>query len=213
VANVEWMIKGPWFTTCNCDIGCPCQFNSLPTHGDCRAALGCEIDTGYFGDVKLDGVRFGGLFAWPGPIHLGGGEAQPIIDSSADAAQRAAVLAIMKGEHTEPGATIFNVFAATLDKLHEPIFAPIEFAADSQARAGRVVVPGVLEASAEPIRNPVTGDTHRARIDIPHGFEYAIAEVASGTTRTGPDAAIELAWQGAHAHFVDLHWTQQGVVR
>ena len=177
MANIEWMIRGSWLTTCNCDVGCPCQFNALPTHGDCRAALGCEIETGHFGDVALDGVRFGGLFAWPKAIHEGHGEAQPIVDESASAEQREAVLAIMKGEHTEPGATIFNVFAATLDTLHDPIFAPIQFEADTESRTGRMHVPGVVDVTSEPIRNPVTGDTHRARIDIPHGFEYAVAEV------------------------------------
>jgi hypothetical protein len=207
------MIKGPWFTTCHCDIGCPCQFNSLPTHGHCRAAIGMEILEGHFGDVNLGGVRFAGLLAWPGPIHEGGGEAQPIVDSGASEAQRAAILAIMQGQHTEPGATIFNVFAATLDTLHEPLFVPIEFQADTETRTARLVIENVVEASGEPIRNPVTGDVHRARIDIPHGFEYTIAEIASGSTKTGKQAAVALDWQHAHAHFVDLHWTEQGVVR
>jgi hypothetical protein len=119
----------------------------------------------------------------------------------------------MKGEETEPGATIFNVFAATIDTMHEPLFLPIDFDANVNERIGRVSVSGVLDIESEPIRNPVTGATHRARIEIPHGFEYASAEVASGTTRTGNRAAIPLAWSNAHAHFVDLHWTRQGVVR
>jgi hypothetical protein len=211
--KIDWMIKGPWLTTCSCDIGCPCQFNALPTQGYCRAAVGCEIEEGYFGNVRLDGVRFGGLFAWPRAIHEGHGEAQPIVDVTASAEQRAAVLAIMKGEETEPGATIFNVFAATIDTMHEPLFVPIEFDADVDARVGHIRIPGVLDVTSEPIRNPVTGAEHRARIDIPHGFEYTIAEIASGNTKTGKNAAVRLDWQGAHAHFVDLHWTRQGVVR
>ena len=32
----------------------------------------------------------------------------------------------------------------------------------------------------EKIRNPVTGDTHRARINLPHGFEYEVAEIGRG---------------------------------
>jgi hypothetical protein len=34
---------------------------------------------------------------------------------------------ILSGHDTEPGATVFNVFASTLEKVHEPMFAPIEF--------------------------------------------------------------------------------------
>jgi hypothetical protein len=211
--NVEGMIEGPWLTTCNCDIGCPCQFNSLPTHGNCRAAVGCEISKGHFGEVRLDGVRFAAILAWPGPIHEGGGEVQPIVDAGATAAQRDAILTIMKGEQTEPGATIFNVFSATIDKLHEPLFLPIEFQADVEKRVGRIVVPGVLDVTSQPIRNPVTGEELRARFDMPNGFEFSVAEVAGGTAKTGERASVALDWQNSHAHFVDLHWTQQGVVR
>lgn len=213
MANIDWMIRGAWITTCNCTIGCPCQFNQLPTHGDCRAAVGCEIDEGFFGDVRLDGIRFAGLFAWPGPIHEGGGEAQPIIDSSAKPEQRNAILRIMKGEETEPGATIFNVFAPTLDTLHEPLYVPIDFAADKDQRVGHISIADVLQVDSEPIRNPITGGEHRIRIDIPEGFEYTVAEIASGTTKTGKRASIGLDMSKTHAHFVDLHMTRQGVVR
>jgi hypothetical protein len=212
MAHTEWSIKGPSWTTCNCDIGCPCQFNSLPTKGHCRATMAIRVDSGHFGDVNLDGVTFGVLVAWPGPIHEGKGEAQPFVDSSASQAQRDAVLSIVSGEHTDPGATIFNVFAATFDKIHDPIFAPVTFEADMQARTGRISVPGVIEATCESIRNPIDGNAHRARIEIPDGFEYTVAEVASGTTKTGKDADIDLDWTAGHAHIIDLHWTQHGVV-
>ncbi|MBO08049.1 MAG: hypothetical protein CL478_07225, partial [Acidobacteria bacterium] len=42
----DWMIRGLSVSTCNCDYGCPCQFNSLPTHGDCRAAVAMSIEEG-----------------------------------------------------------------------------------------------------------------------------------------------------------------------
>lgn len=213
MAKIDWMIKGPWLTTCNCVVGCPCQFNALPSLGFCRAAVGCEIEEGHFGKVRLDGVRFAGLFAWPGAIHFGNGEAQPIIDQSATQPQRDAILTIMKGEETEPGATIFNVFAGTFVKMHEPLFLPIEFSADIDGRMGRIHVPGVLDVTSEPIRNPVTGATHRVRLDMPGGFEYTQAEVAQATTRTGVGAAIPLDLHGTHAHYTQIHFTRQGVVR
>ena len=50
------------------------------------------IDKGYFGKTKLDGLHFGGLFAWPAAIHMGNGEAMPVIDERADKDQRAAFL-------------------------------------------------------------------------------------------------------------------------
>jgi len=55
---VEWRVKGTELANCNCAYGCPCQFNALPTHGDCRAAVGYEIEEGHFGSVRLDGLPY-----------------------------------------------------------------------------------------------------------------------------------------------------------
>ena len=59
MAHVDWSTKSRLLITCNCDWGCPCQFNARPTHGDCRAAIAGRIDEGHFGDVRLDGLTWG----------------------------------------------------------------------------------------------------------------------------------------------------------
>jgi hypothetical protein len=64
-----WEIKGKVFANCNCSYGCPCQFNALPTNGFCEAVT-MEIEEGHCGEVKLDGLRMGGIFQWPGPCEL-----------------------------------------------------------------------------------------------------------------------------------------------
>jgi hypothetical protein len=150
--------------------------------------------------------------AWPGAIHEGNGEALPIVDQRADERQREALLKILAGEETEPGATIFNVVASTLVTMHEPQFLPIEFEADIESQTGRFAVPGVIETSGEPIRNPVTGAAHRARVVLPHGFEYTEAEFASSTTRT-TGSPIALEWSNGHSHFAMLDLTPNGPLR
>ena len=87
-----------------------------------------------------------------------------VIDERATEPQRGALLRILTGLDTEPGATVFNVFASTFEKLHDPIFAPIDFQVDVAGRKARLVVPGVTEGRGEPILNPVTGAQHRVRI-------------------------------------------------
>jgi hypothetical protein len=211
MANVDWRMRGPELATCNCDWGCPCQFNARPTHGDCRVAVGMRIDEGHFGDTRLDGLHWAALMAWPGAIHEGRGEVLPIVDERADADQREAILKIMSGEETEPGATMFNVFSSVIETVHEPLFLPIEFEADIEGRTGRLVVPGLVEARSEPIRNPVTGAPHRARVVLPHGFEYTEAEFASSTAKAS--GVIAHDWTSGHAHLSVLHLTPQGPVR
>jgi hypothetical protein len=209
--HVDWRLEAIDVTTCNCDFSCPCQFNALPTHGDCRAAVGYLIEKGHFGETSLDGVKFVVLAAWPRAIHEGNGQLQLILDEATSEDQRKAVFALVKGEETEPGATIFNVFSNVIDTYHEPITAPVEIACDIDARTAQISVPGILEATGEPIRNPVTGAPHRARVTLPHGFEYITAEYASSTVNTG-DASIPLGWSQGHAHFARVTWTPQGVV-
>lgn len=210
MANVDWSIKGPELSICNCAWGCPCQFNALPTSGDCRATAMVRIDEGHFGDVRLDGLKFGGMFAWPKAIHEGHGEGQPVIDERATPPQREALLKILSGAETEPFATIFSVLAAMIEKFHEPLFVPIEFEADMEERIGRFSIPGVIEASAGPIRNPVTGAPHRAKVVLPHGFEYLEAEFASGSAKA--TGAVKLDWSNRHAHFAMLHLGPTGII-
>ena len=205
---VEWRMRGPEIANCNCAWGCPCQFNALPTQGHCRAMVAMRIDEGFFGDVNLSGLHWLGMFAWPGAIHEGDGEAQIVIDEKADQAQRDAILTILSGGETEPGATIFNVFATVIDTLHEPLSRPIRFDIDIERRTARIDVDGVIETMVEPIRNPITGAEHRARVELPNGFEYRVAEYASGTTTAG--APVELAWQGGHAHLAMLDLSTHG---
>jgi hypothetical protein len=211
MAHVDWSIKGEEISACNCSWGCPCQFNALPTSGNCRAAVAVRIDEGHFGDVRLDGLKFVGMFAWPGAIHEGHGEGQAVIDERATPEQRDALLKILSGQETEPFATIFSVVAAMTETFHEPLFRPIEFKSDPEERMGRFSVEGVIDAEAEPIRNPVTGNPHRARVTLPHGFEYTDAEYASSNVKAG--GAVSLEWAGRHAHFASLHLGPNGVIR
>jgi hypothetical protein len=206
----EWTIQGREFVHCNCDYGCPCQFNSRPTRGNCHAVLAVEIETGHHGSTRLDGLRIAAVVAWPGAIHEGRGHILPVVDERATPEQRESLLRIMSGQDTEPGATFFQVFSTTYEKVHDPVFARIDLEVDVDARTARLQVPGVIDARGEPIRNPVTGEAHQARIDLPQGFEYSLAEVGRGwATTSGP---IVHNLQDSHAHFARLHMNQSGVM-
>jgi len=208
MAYVDWRMRGPEIANCNCAWGCPCQFNALPTNGDCRAMTAMRIDEGHFGDVDLSGLKWVGMFGWPKAIHEGGGEAFVVVDETASEAQRNAILTILSGQETEPGATIFNVFATVIDTMHEPAFLPIDFEVDIEQRTGRVAVEGIIDTRVEPIRNPVTGAAHRVQVSLPNGFEYREAEYASGATKaTGP---VALKWQARHSHLATLDLSTTG---
>jgi hypothetical protein len=180
MAYTEWLIKTKRLATCSCDYGCPCEFNGRPTRGHCEGLEAFEITEGYFGDVRLDGLRGAGIYHWPGAVHEGRGAYLTVIDERADEAQRQALLTILSGQEQEP-TTGFAIYGSTIEKDLGTVFAPIEFEWDLQARAGRFAVRDILEAALEPIRNPVTGLPHRAAIRLPQGFEFREAEMASST--------------------------------
>jgi hypothetical protein len=206
-----WELQGRELINCNCSYGCPCQFSALPTKGYCEALGAIAIDKGHYGDVPLDGLKLAVVFQWPGPIHEGKGKCQPIVDSNANPQQREAMLKIMSGQDTDPFATMFAVFATTIEQGFDPIVAPIEFEVDIDMRRGRVRVDGVLEIEAQPIRNPITGEEHRVRIDLPHGFEYELAEIGSASGRSHGNVPVEL--KDSYAQFARLHLNNHGIVR
>src|SRR3954465_10819356 len=54
---IDWSVEGVAFGNCNCDYGCPYQFERRPTQGHCRGFEVVRIDKGHFGDVPLDGLH------------------------------------------------------------------------------------------------------------------------------------------------------------
>jgi hypothetical protein len=122
---------------------------------------------------------------------------------------RAPILRIMSGQDTEPGAPFFQVYGSMLEKIHDPVFTKIDLDNDVNARTARFIVPGVVEARGEPIINPVTKEQHRARFNMPNGFEFTLAEVGRGWAKTM--GAIKLNLEDAH--FAELNITGTGVIR
>lgn len=205
-----WEIKAREFVNCNCDWGCPCQFNALPTHGQCEATGAIVIDEGHYGDVSLDGTRIAFVFWWPGPIHEGKGKCLPIVDEASSEEQRNALLTIMSGQDSDPFATMFAVYASTMEKVFDPVFTTIDFDVDIEKRIGHIRVEGYIDANGEPIRSPVTGEEHRARIELPNGFEYSVAEVGNASSTTsGP---IQLSMNDSYAQFAHLHLNNHGPI-
>jgi len=190
---------------CNCDWGCPCQFDALPTHGNCMAMIAYEVNEGSFGDTRLDGVRFAELVWWPGAIHEGNGTRQTVVDESASPEQRNAIEELVLGKH---GGEYFEIFASVMSKELDAVYAPIEIDADREARTGSVRIGDLAEATIEPIKNPVSGDEHRVRIDLPDGFEYRRAEIGNTVkARVSAEEPLSFTLENTYAQLNPFDWT------
>ena len=208
MAQADWRLEGEWIKNCNCAFGCPCDFNAKPTQGECKGFLGMRIAKGHFNGTRLDGLSFFVTVHFPGPLHEGNGQAQPIIDERASPEQREAIFGIMSGQNSAEG-TLFHIFSVIVSKIHDPIFAPVDFRFDKAGRTARLIIPGVLESEVEPIRNPVTGAEHRIRVVMPEGFEHIEGEVASSDIRS--TGAIRFETRQSHSTLAHVVQTPQGV--
>jgi hypothetical protein len=208
MAQADWRLEGEWLKNCNCAFGCSCDFNAKPTHGECTGFLGMRIAKGHFNGTRLDGLSFFVTVHFPGPLHEGNGQAQPIIDERASPEQRETIFGIMSGQNSAEG-TLFHIFSLIVTKMHERIFAPVDFRFDKAGRTARLIIPGVLESEVEPIRNPVTGAEHRIQVVMPEGFEHVEGEVASSDIRS--TGAIRFETKQSHSTLAHVVQTPQGV--
>lgn len=207
--NIDWHIKGKQFGNCNCNYGCPCQFNAPPTDNYCHGMGAFLIEEGFFGNTDMSGVRSVSMLKWPGPIHEGKGQMQIIIDKDLTTNQQKAIQSIMYGEETEPMATAFSMYASTMEKIHEPLFKSIELSIDLESRKCNLHAEDIISTTTEPISNPITGEEHRATIGLPNGMEFREAEMASGSSRA--NAAFKTNFKDTYAQIALLNLTPKGI--
>lgn len=187
----EWGVKGDVLIACNCDFGCPCNFNARPSRGFCEGGWIWMIDAGHAGDVRLDGLGVALYARWPGAIHEGGGTAVALMDERADSAQRAALTRLLRGELGGPWGIFIKTYA-----LSEPAAVRFEVRVaehGSQARIGDLV-----ELELQTIRNPVTQAEVHPEVVMPEGLVVKRGGMAASKVfRVSGDLAFDHSGQYA----------------
>ncbi len=174
MAQTEWEFEAEYIQSCNCDYGCPCNFNGYPTYGNCEALVGYRIRRGHFTGTKLDGVTFVLAAWWPKAIHEGNGIARFYVDQAASADQVRAIEAIGSGKH---GGGVFEIFARTYREVYPIRQAKIDFTFDGHHSSFKV--DGVGEVHSEPIRNPITAAEFRGEVRLPDGIMWKRADATN----------------------------------
>ena len=177
----RWSLKGTALIACNCDWGCPCNFNAAPTAGFCEGGWTWHVDRGVVDDVAVDGLNFSVFVKWPGAIHHGNGEGVILIDERASDAQRDAIDALVSGKFGGP----WGVLAWTWPTVHGPRLVAYELTLDgiqSKLTAGDSLC---LELTT--IKNPVTGAEAHPGIVLPEGLIVKRADLGTSTVFTLSD--------------------------
>jgi len=189
-AKPSWNLKGVAFIACNCDYGCPCNFNARPSHGKCEGGWTWHVERGSFDSIPLDGMNFGVYVNWPGAIHEGNGEGVILVDERADDRQRSAIATLMGGSVGGP----WGILAWTWPKVHGPLAVRFEIEVNgikSRVKAGRA-----LEIESTTIKNPVTGAEVHPGMILPEGIVVKQADLGCSTVfRVGEGITMDHSGQ------------------
>jgi hypothetical protein len=173
-SSTQWTMELEYLQSCNCDYGCPCNFNALPTYGNCEALLAYHVLKGNFGETNLDDVTFAWGLWWPKAIHMGDGIGALYVDSKVSPEQVSAIENIISGKY---GGGVFAIFPTTFKTTLPTKIAKIDFHYDPYD--GWFTVEGAGEVRSRHIVNPVTGAQWEGELTVPGGIAFKRGTVSS----------------------------------
>src|SRR2546425_523970 len=69
-SGTKWKFEADFWQACNCDYGCPCEFEAPPTKGFCQGLGIWRISKGSYGKVSLDRLSLGFAIHKPETIRV-----------------------------------------------------------------------------------------------------------------------------------------------
>jgi hypothetical protein len=187
---------------CNCDYGCPCNFNARPTYGFCQGVVGFQVEDGAYGDIRLDGLRTFLALKWPAAIHEGNGIAAIFVDERGSPAQQDALYKIVSGA---AGGPPWAVYATTWSRVLGPYAVSINMKAAGKESVAWV--DGKFKIAFQAIRNPVTKAESFPRVVLPQGFAFKEGEVyALDEFWCTVNPELQFAHPGKLAEFAKVSW-------
>ena len=201
----SWRFEADYFTACNCDWGCPCNFNARPTEGRCMGWQAWSVIGGQYGAVSLAGTRFALYYKFPGPVEAGDGMACLYIDGTAGSGQRGAIENIGTGK---AGGGMFELFGQQLVSQWLPTrFVPIAFR--FKGGAGRVQVEGFGEAESELLGYP-DGTLIQPWLELPHGIEFKKGLMTNAKRWWWRDGDLLASYANKYGAVARVTFTQEG---
>ena len=195
----KYSLKGHMVSGCNCDWGCPCNFEIAPSYGNCEGVYMWHVESGNYNGVSLDGTTFGQFGLFPEAIHLGNGIVFDVIDERLSPEQRQAVETVLTQ------VVPFSVFHDLAPNFLGFQYVPMELHLDG-IRSG-LKIPGVLDLKLDAMKNPVTGEDELATLTKPTGFTANITELCTAKTFTFEVGGKSYNYSGKYGEFCPFDYS------
>lgn len=203
----SWSLSGDVLENCSCDVVCPGHFTfrNRCTHDYCHAVWAFRIRSGRSGETDLSSLSVVVIGATPPFMIDGDWKVGLYVDESASAGQASALEEIFSGRAGGPWSILGRFVGTRLPTRR----AGIRFEESGSGRLSRVEIPGILSATAEPVRghdkknvatlvnlhNTLYEPVHvvaRGRFELrDHGMEWKPAERGNHAILTSFDWAVD----------------------
>lgn len=198
-----WRLKGSILGSCDCEHGCPCNFNVKPTNGGCDGVYVWVIREGHYGTTDLSGLRMAHGGTFPAALHKGHGRSVYIVDERATPEQRKALEILQKGTGS---GTLFDIFAKITETWQPTIYAPFEVQVDGIHSRVKIDGGRIYDLALSRTKNPVTGAEEVVFLDKPTGFTSKRTELGMSTVARFHADGIAFDNSGRYAEYGEFDY-------
>ena len=206
--TAAWHFDGDYFENCSCEVACPCLFSAAPpltsrpsSHdGACDVPIAFHVDTGSFGETRLDGLNVALIGRTPGPMAEGNMQVAVYLDERADAAQQEALTAIFTGAAGGP----MGLLAPLVGEVLGVKTAHIDYRIDGARRSCEI--PGVMQLGVRPVESVVPG----AELVVTNAHPFALGGLAMAVGEDGStwaDYGLSFDNSGKNGHYARISWS------
>lgn len=201
-------MRGSIFGSCNCDWGCPCNFDVAPSYGHCDGVYVFSVREGLYGGEMLDGLQFAWGAHSPGPLHEGNVTAVLIIDERATPQQREALQELWaNGAAGLP----FDIFHSITSTWLDTIYAPFEILLAGINSGVKIGKNGdIYDLAQSRVKNPVTGKDEELYLDKPTGFTSKRSELGMATRAVFSCDGLSWDTSGKYAAYGEFEYAGPG---
>jgi hypothetical protein len=148
---MNWLLRGSYFETCNCETACPCVWLQSPTDGDCKLLVAWHIEHGHLDEHILDGLNVAMACYAPADMKDGNWQAALYVDERADEAQFNAIVQIFSGQQGGHLAVLMSFVSEVLG------VKKVKIDYQEQGNKRSMLIPDIAQADIESIQG-LTGE-------------------------------------------------------